>query len=268
MPLDELIERDPVVLALVPPRVGPAPSMDVVRRCAGWRRAVPTERARPRGDRPRGAAAAGPLGPGADGAGRPGSWAGGSSTSACCAATTTSATSTSTSSPPPSQRRMSFVHLGARSESTRPVAAGPLPPRRRRPGLGGARRSGVARRRRRRRTRRPSAPAAARPPARCTSPRPGRRGAARAACSWSATSTRGWPRSSPDSPAWSPRPGSPLSHLAILAREHGVATVVGLADATARFRSGDGRHRRRSARRSPSSSCQTESIGITSGVAA
>jgi pyruvate,water dikinase len=29
--------------------------------------------------------------------------------------------------------------------------------------------------------------------------------------------------------------GSPLSHLAILAREHGVATVVGVADATDRF---------------------------------
>ncbi len=33
--------------------------------------------------------------------------------------------------------------------------------------------------------------------------------------------------------------GSPLSHLAILAREHGVATVVGLPDATSRFRAGD-----------------------------
>ena len=33
--------------------------------------------------------------------------------------------------------------------------------------------------------------------------------------------------------------GSPLSHLAILAREHGVATVVGLADATTRLRAGD-----------------------------
>ena len=29
--------------------------------------------------------------------------------------------------------------------------------------------------------------------------------------------------------------GSPLSHLAILAREHGVATVVGVGDATLRF---------------------------------
>ncbi|MET0325737.1 MAG: PEP-utilizing enzyme, partial [Ilumatobacteraceae bacterium] len=33
--------------------------------------------------------------------------------------------------------------------------------------------------------------------------------------------------------------GSPLSHLAILAREHGVATVVGLPDATSRFHQGD-----------------------------
>ena len=33
--------------------------------------------------------------------------------------------------------------------------------------------------------------------------------------------------------------GSPLSHLAILAREHGVATVVGLADATTRLMAGD-----------------------------
>ena len=33
--------------------------------------------------------------------------------------------------------------------------------------------------------------------------------------------------------------GSPLSHLAILAREHGVATVVGLADATTRLSAGD-----------------------------
>jgi phosphoenolpyruvate-protein kinase (PTS system EI component) len=29
--------------------------------------------------------------------------------------------------------------------------------------------------------------------------------------------------------------GSPLSHLAILAREHGIATVVGVEDATLRF---------------------------------
>ena len=29
--------------------------------------------------------------------------------------------------------------------------------------------------------------------------------------------------------------GSPLSHLAILAREHGVPTVVGMTDATRRF---------------------------------
>jgi pyruvate,water dikinase len=33
--------------------------------------------------------------------------------------------------------------------------------------------------------------------------------------------------------------GSPLSHLAILAREHGVATVVGVTDAATRFHSGD-----------------------------
>lgn len=33
--------------------------------------------------------------------------------------------------------------------------------------------------------------------------------------------------------------GSPLSHLAILAREHGVATVVGVTGATTRFHSGD-----------------------------
>ena len=33
--------------------------------------------------------------------------------------------------------------------------------------------------------------------------------------------------------------GSPLSHLAILAREHGVATVVGFADATSRLRPGE-----------------------------
>ena len=33
--------------------------------------------------------------------------------------------------------------------------------------------------------------------------------------------------------------GSPLSHLAILAREHGVPTVVGLAGATTRFADGD-----------------------------
>ena len=33
--------------------------------------------------------------------------------------------------------------------------------------------------------------------------------------------------------------GSPLSHLAILAREHGVPTVVGLAGATTRFANGD-----------------------------
>jgi len=32
--------------------------------------------------------------------------------------------------------------------------------------------------------------------------------------------------------------GSPLSHLAILAREHGVATVVGVPDARLRFASG------------------------------
>jgi pyruvate,water dikinase len=32
--------------------------------------------------------------------------------------------------------------------------------------------------------------------------------------------------------------GSPLSHLAILAREHGVPTVVGVADAPRRFRPG------------------------------
>ena len=33
--------------------------------------------------------------------------------------------------------------------------------------------------------------------------------------------------------------GSPLSHLAILAREHGVPTVVGVTDATTRFDDGD-----------------------------
>ena len=33
--------------------------------------------------------------------------------------------------------------------------------------------------------------------------------------------------------------GSPLSHLAILAREYGVAIVVGLAGATSRFNAGD-----------------------------
>jgi pyruvate,water dikinase len=33
--------------------------------------------------------------------------------------------------------------------------------------------------------------------------------------------------------------GSPLSHLAILAREHGVAIVVGFPDATSRFGPGD-----------------------------
>ena len=33
--------------------------------------------------------------------------------------------------------------------------------------------------------------------------------------------------------------GSPLSHLAILAREHGVATVVGFADATSRLQPGE-----------------------------
>jgi phosphohistidine swiveling domain-containing protein len=33
--------------------------------------------------------------------------------------------------------------------------------------------------------------------------------------------------------------GSPLSHLAILAREHGVATVVGHAGAAGRYREGD-----------------------------
>ena len=33
--------------------------------------------------------------------------------------------------------------------------------------------------------------------------------------------------------------GSPLSHLAILAREHGVATVVGFADAMSRFQAGE-----------------------------
>jgi pyruvate,water dikinase len=33
--------------------------------------------------------------------------------------------------------------------------------------------------------------------------------------------------------------GSPLSHLAILAREHGVATVVGVTGAASRFHSGD-----------------------------
>jgi pyruvate,water dikinase len=32
--------------------------------------------------------------------------------------------------------------------------------------------------------------------------------------------------------------GSPLSHLAILAREHGVPTVVGVAGACARWRPG------------------------------
>jgi pyruvate,water dikinase len=32
--------------------------------------------------------------------------------------------------------------------------------------------------------------------------------------------------------------GSPLSHLAILAREHGVATVVGVPDALERFPAG------------------------------
>ena len=39
--------------------------------------------------------------------------------------------------------------------------------------------------------------------------------------------------------------GSPLSHLAILAREHGVATVVGLADATTRLEGRRRRQRRR-----------------------
>ena len=33
--------------------------------------------------------------------------------------------------------------------------------------------------------------------------------------------------------------GSPLSHLAILAREHGVPTVVGHAGATTRYQEGD-----------------------------
>ena len=63
--------------------------------------------------------------------------------------------------------------------------------------------------------------------------------------------------------------GSPLSHLAILAREHGVATVVGLADATTRFRAGDvvtvDGHRGPSPR-SPRSPRPT--VGHTSGVAA
>ena len=60
-----------------------------------------------------------------------------------------------------------------------------------------------------------------------------------------ATSTRGWRRSSPASAGLVAETGSPLSHLAILAREHGVPIVVGIAGATTRVPAGDAGRRRR-----------------------
>ena len=104
-----------------------------------------------------------------------------------------------------------------------------------------------------RRRRRAGAPTAR--PASAPAPRAGtRRRVARsdsipprpsARCWWSATSTRVSPRSSRGWARSSPRRAARSSHLAILAREYRVPTVVGVAGATTRFRDGERRHRRR-----------------------
>ena len=136
----------------------------------------------------------------------------------------------SRSSRPPSSDALSFVHTDARAESARAAAAVALPPRRRRPGVGGARPAG--RRRGSAPTdRRPSAPVAGPRPVPCTSHAHGSEVPAGSVLVVSHLDPR-LAAVIPRLAGLVAETGSPLSHLAILAREHGVATVVGLADAT------------------------------------
>ncbi len=227
VPLDELIERDPVVLALVPPRVGPAPRMDVFagapaiatipdevpNRAAIAREAL---RLRVRWVQELMARAAWELGRRMVDVGllRRHDDVRHLRLDELVAVV---------------RRRVSFVHTAAEP------AGRSLPARFR---LDDDGRPWAVHDGSRGRSPTRSAPAAAPPPRRCT-------------CTAATDEVPPGsvlvvshldPRLAPVIPRLAglvAETGSPLSHLAILAREHGVATVVGFADATSRLRPGE-----------------------------
>ena len=156
----------------------------------------------------------------------------------------------------------SVAHPAGRSRRSprahRVVPPRPVPPRRRRHGLGGRRSvrppssSGGRPRRGRRRQRRHGVRNRRRP-ARSAGASSSIATCPSAPCWWSATSTHVSLRSSPGWAALVAETGSALSHLAILAREYRVPTVVGVAGCDLAVPRRSDRHRRRQRRHASTS---------------